>query len=405
MSTLIVDLNAWPASRGEFDYVLSEDGVSLHRQGSAAASLLPAASEVIAVLPPQAVSWHVVQVPEGLRLNARSEPTRLRAALAGLIEEQLLDEPEQLHLAVFAHPQAHHLWVAAVAEAPLRAQLDQLEAAGCTPGRLVPAYLPAGFTVPASGESNELSLHALGTDADTLVLCHTQGVATLPGHDAAWRFMLAHTPQRLWAEPAAMQAAQQKGGDWVLQTRAQHLLGLMQSPCNLAQHRLALSHARRWQKQWRQGLAALWQSRAWRPARIGLALLIALNMLGLSLVARQEQAALHAKQERIKQVLRSTFPDVGVVIDAPLQMARALARQQGSNLDLAGALQMMGQATSTGTTPNITALVFSPGEVRVQGLTLDESQRSRLTSALKTIGINAQTGSNGDWLLAPGGLP
>ena len=421
MSTLIVNLPAGPQPRGEFDYVLSQDGVSPHRQGSAAATLLPTASEVIAVLPPQALSWHVVHLPEGLRLHARSEPTRLRAALAGLIEEQLLDEPEQLHLAVFAHHQPQHVWAAAVAEAALRAQLDTLEAAGCTPTRVVPAYLPTGFAASASAQPNTPSLYALGPDAATLVLCHAQGVVTLPGNEAAWRFMLAQTPQRLTAEPAAMQTAQGKGGDWTLQTRAQHLLGLIQSPCNLAQHRLALSAARRWQKQWRQGLAALWQSRAWRPARVGLALLMALNMLGLSLVARQEQAALHAKQERINQVLRNTFPDVGLVIDAPLQMARALARQQGSTLDLAGALQAMAQATPTSTSksstnnasnnapsstqPGISALVFSPGDVRVQGLALDEAQRKRLQSTLRGIGISAEVASNGDWLLTTGGLP
>lgn len=65
----------------------------------AAPGLLPAAdrqTDVVALLPPQALSWHRVELPAGLH----KQPARLQAALAGLLEDRLLDDPAQLHLAL-----------------------------------------------------------------------------------------------------------------------------------------------------------------------------------------------------------------------------------------------------------------------------------------------------------------
>ena len=55
-----------------------------------------AQGEVVAVVPWQCLSWHAVTLPP------HSGP-RLSAVLQGLLEEQLLDDPAQLHLAVAPH--------------------------------------------------------------------------------------------------------------------------------------------------------------------------------------------------------------------------------------------------------------------------------------------------------------
>jgi len=160
MSTLIVDLShAWRPARAGLDFVLSQDGASLSRQGNAAPALLPVATELIAVVPPQALSWHALRLPEGLKLHARSDATKLRTALIGLMEEQLLADSDTLHLAVFDHPTPQHLWVAVCDATALRAALQVLEDAGRVVHRVVPAYSPA------SGPADTPALHVSGEGA------------------------------------------------------------------------------------------------------------------------------------------------------------------------------------------------------------------------------------------------
>ncbi len=398
MSTLIVDLSqAWRHARAGLDFVLSQDGASLSRQGNAAPALLPAATELIAVVPPQALSWHVLRLPEGLKLSARSEPNKLRAALVGLMEEQLLAEPDTLHLAVFEHAQPQHLWVAVCDAAALRAALNVLEDAGRVVHRVVPAYSPtASSEVP--------SLHVVGEDAAQLVLSHSEGVLCLNGSDEAWRLVLnlpivgaSSTPLQIHAEPAAVRQAELKAGRAVtLQTPAQHLLRLMASPFNLAQHNFAQSRRLRGQKLVVQGLHNLWQARAWRPARVGLALLILVNLVGIKLLAWQEQTNLQAKRAQAAQVLQATFPEVTLVVDAPLQMARSMAQlQRGSAVDLSLALQTLAQTLPQA---KVSGLVMSATEVRLQGLALDATQTSQLQAAFKAAGMAAQAMGQ-DWVL------
>ena len=64
----------------------------------------PRDKEVWALLPAAALSWHQVSLPAGLQRN----PARLTAALHGLLEEQLLEEPEQMHFAL--QPGKQVLW-------------------------------------------------------------------------------------------------------------------------------------------------------------------------------------------------------------------------------------------------------------------------------------------------------
>jgi len=401
MSTLIVDLShAWPPTRAGLDFVLSQDGASLSRQGNAAPALLPAATELIAVVPPQALSWHAVRLPEGLKLHARSDATKLRTALIGLMEEQLLADPDTLHLAVFDHPTPQHLWVAVCDATALRAALQVLEDAGRVVHRVVPAYSPA------SGPADTPALHVSGVGGSQLVLSHPGGVLCLQGSDEAWRLVLNlpivgdASMLQITAEPAAVRQAEHKLGRTVtLVTPAQHVLSLMASPFNLAQHAFAQSRRLRWQKQLLQSLMAMWQARAWRPARVGLVLLLLVNLVGVKLLAWHEQSLLQAQRAQAAQLLQTTFPEVKLVVDAPLQMARSLAQlQQGSAIDLSLALQTVAQIVPT---DNITGLVFSATDVRLQGLALDAAQSSQLQAAFRAAGLTAQT-AGGDWVLSSG---
>ena len=100
MSILVVLLPARDRSAAasgdasaEYAYLLSADGLSVARQGRTTATLLPKADTVVAWLGPTDVSWHRITMP-------RAPATKLRAALVGLVEEQLLDDEQAVHLAL-----------------------------------------------------------------------------------------------------------------------------------------------------------------------------------------------------------------------------------------------------------------------------------------------------------------
>src|SRR6187399_1894916 len=71
----------------EFDHVFSGDGRTVASHGRSATAALPKADRVLAVLADADVSWHRISVP-------KAPPARLRAALAGLMEESLLDDDD-----------------------------------------------------------------------------------------------------------------------------------------------------------------------------------------------------------------------------------------------------------------------------------------------------------------------
>jgi len=132
MSALVVLFPSQPVTAStEFEYVLTSDGSTPASHGAAQAALLPAPAragfEVVAVVPAAMLSWHRVELPKGT--TARSP--RLRAVLEGLLEEQLLDEPESLHFALQPDTRSGGpLWVATCDRAWLRSAVHVLEAAG-----------------------------------------------------------------------------------------------------------------------------------------------------------------------------------------------------------------------------------------------------------------------------------
>ena len=121
-----------PAAAGTDLAYISTDGRSVQAQGEAAAALLPRATTVIAVLADADASWHRITRP-------KAPANRLRAALVGVLEEALLDEPEAVHLALAPGATAGQpTWVAAVDKAWLQQELASLQKAGVFVDRVVP---------------------------------------------------------------------------------------------------------------------------------------------------------------------------------------------------------------------------------------------------------------------------
>jgi general secretion pathway protein L len=174
-----------------------------------------------------------------------------------------------------------------------------------------------------------------------------------------------------------------------LQSRAERALAACQSDWDLAQ--LDLVNNQRSRSLKRLGLAArtLLQAPRWRAARWSLVALIAINLIGLNVRAGAERAAMQAQRKAIDTVLTSTFPATQVVVDAPVQMQRAVAALQQST----GALGARDFETLLGAwaaaAPNAPApagLDFANGELRLRGITLTASALAETTQALAAQG-------------------
>ena len=386
MSALIVHLPAQPVSPStEFEYVLTVDGSTVQSHGSAQASLLPAptraGAEVVAIVPAAMISWHRIELPKGTTPGS----PRLRAVLEGLLEDQLLDEPESLHLALQPQPRATvPMWVAACDRAWLRGAVQALEAAERPASRIVPEFAPEGDPV----------LYALGDPQQPLlVLAGSQGVTALPLSSHALPLLPAlpeNTP--CVAEPAVAALAEQVlHRQPVLQQAAQRWLQSAQSAWDLAQFEFSSSGRARAFKKLGTAWADLLAAPHWRPARWGVLLLVAVNLLGLNAWAWRERSALETKREAIRRILTQTFPQVKIVMDAPLQLERELAAlRQLTGTSTGRDLEAMLGALSASSPPErpAGALDFSGGELRVKGLGYTPDEARTVGAALKSQGYS-----------------
>lgn len=309
------DEPAPPRALGEVDYVFSPDGLAVGSSGRAAPALLPRADSVVAVLADADVAWQRLALP-------KAPPTRLRAALAGVLEEALLDDEDALHFAL--PPQAaagSEAWIAVVHRGWLAGVVAELEAAGVVVDRVVPAAVPGTpgghFALPE------------GADADTapwLTLVREDGIARLRTDGSLARALLpADTAALRWtATPAAAAAAERFVGQPVaMRTESERALDAARSPWNLRQFDLA---PRRRGLRVLRDLAQRLMSPEWRPVRWGALALVAVQIVGLNAVAWQQRRAIAERQAAMNTVLQQSFPGVRAILDAPQQMRREAER-------------------------------------------------------------------------------
>lgn len=319
MSTLILFLpprtrlraQAQPAladDAGGYAFFLTPDGETISRQGHSAAALLPAAATVIAVPAEADIAWQQVELPRAGR--------QMRSALAGLLEECLLDDPESLHFAV--EPErvgGDTAWVAVTARAALVQHLALLEAAQVFVDRIAPLSVP---TAQPQGH-----FHATGNAQVALRWTHPDGVVNLPLDGALTRQLLpdALLQTAVWtATPeVAAQAEQWLGSAVTVTTDAQRALAVIDTAWDLRQFELA--QRTRGLRTVRQAYRQFMQPN-WRPVRIGLVALLAVQVLGLNLLAWRQNQQLQTGKAALSRTLMDSYPQVRAVLDAPLQMQR-----------------------------------------------------------------------------------
>jgi general secretion pathway protein L len=372
--------DAAPAADGQqYGYALSHDGAQVSRHGRAPASQLPRADTVLAVLADADVGWHRIDLP-------KAPAAKLRAALGGLLEDELLDDDDAVHLALAPGAQAGQpAWVAAVHKAWLSGQLQLLEKCGLSVERVLPASWPGDapqghFFEPAGAAGDAAHMMLCHADANGLSLLRLEGSLS-----RAWLAPMSAQPTRWTAEPAVAAPAERWLGSSVqVLTEAERALQAARSLWNLRQFDLAPRH---------RGTLALrnalrrWTGPAWRPARVGLAALVVLQLLGLNAWAWQQRRAVAEGRAAQEQLLRSTFPQVRAVLDAPLQMERetealrAAAGQPGDG-DLEALIGAAATAWPAGQGP-AQALRFEPGKLTLTAPGWSEAQLAQFRDRLR----------------------
>lgn len=371
----------------------------MHRHLDAPLNLLPdtPGAETVIVVPARLLSWHRLELPKGTLERGffqDGQASRLRSVLNGMLEDRILDEPDALHFAI--QPQARAatpIWVAACDRAWLCAWLLALEQSGRPVARIVPEIEPTAHDQPGFA-----MLHVMGTPEHALcVWSSSRGVTVLPLSGASVALVAAtrseaDTP-RICAEPGVAELAERHfSGSVSLQTSAQRAIAAAQSSWDLAQFDLLRTRGARSRKRLSSLGAALWRSPEWKPARWAAIALVAVNVAGLQVWAWKEQAALAAKRVTIRSILTTTFPDVRVVVDAPLQMARSLADlQRQSGAASSGDLEtMLGLFQSVAPElPSPVAIEFIAGEMRLKVLDASSPAVASLSTRLQSHGYTA----------------
>jgi len=402
MTTLIVYLpRALPTVAMLCEGVVSVDGLTVLRAVQAPAALLPAPSnvEIVAVVPVSRLSWHRLALPKGALkggLFQDGNAGRLRAVLDGLLEDNVLDETSQMHFAIEPRPRADQpVWVAACDRAWLHAWLAMLTQAGRPVARIVPELAP-----PFDNASDSAALYVTGTpDHAQLMRTGPDGVTLLPLSVASAALMAWPEDADVQAEPAVAALAEHFfNRPAQLQTAPERWLAAARSDWDLAQFDLLYTRGTRTRKHVSAMVSSLFRAPRWRAARWATTALVVVNLVGLQAWSGKQQSALAAQRAAARDVLTATFPEVRVVVDAPVQMARALADLQRRNgvASSADMETMLGYfQASAQDMPAPSAIEFIAGELRLKGLSPSPSSLAAMTARLQSQGYSLQPNAEG----------
>lgn len=362
MPTLVLRLPPLAAAQPlpALDYVLADgDGHALEA-GQAQPALLPRADRVVALIDAQDATLLAADLPA-------LPPARLAAALRGALEDRLLQDADELHLATGPADETgafHH--ACAVPAVPLAQAVAELARAGREPQRVVPepALLAPGEAVlQDTAAGPRLVWRDDRGEAAWLPLILAADAAApqpLPLPVPPERLLVVHGAEShlSWLDlPAGSQPTVIAAADWLARAAV--------SPWNLRQFALAPQRAlRRGMAGVREALA----TPAWRRVAALLALLLAIQIVGMNLRAWQLNHERDALQARIDATAAAALPGAPAILDARLQLQRALAaaRQRAGKPGDTDLDTLMGLASSV-LPPTVapTALRYANGQLHL----------------------------------------
>ncbi len=391
MSTLniLLPLEAVSA-HSEFDFIVTVDGVTVAQTGRALAEALPLLDKMgdvcIATVPLQALSWHAVTLPDGVTPAS----SRMRTVLEGLLEDKLLDDTSLLHFVLPPTFQPGRVqWVAACERRWLAMAVQGLEASKRPVARVVPEWGPP--VVPRR-------LHVTGTlDAPQLVVCGDSGVAMFPLSTEVLDGLVSTDNDNVSAEPALVKLATQ-----ILQrpvsplSQVERMVQVIASAWDLSKRLQMRNLADRGKVEWLR-------APRWRFARWAAIAVLSVNVLGLNTLAWVAQYQLADKHEAMKKILTNNFPNLKVIVDVPVQMAREVrlleqARGAPGAADLDVMLSTLSRDLPAG--QSLKGMDYASGQLRLIGLELTTKEASALSVGLKMHGYSA-TRDGANWLMQP----
>jgi general secretion pathway protein L len=384
---------------GDWAFVWLKSDGQLQSEGVLASdelSQLPVADTTVVVLPWQALSWHSVRLPQGRLLRGQ----KLQTAVAALLEDEVLQDTAELHFAMApssksaasSSKDSASTWVGVCDKAWLKTCLETLQAHVQRLTAVVPEFWPqmpvalnadaARAQEHAQAAANPLGLH-LVADADRAFLIET-GPQTAPSILGQWpldeslspstefsalrQILLTqseqYAPSTVVTEPVCAALAER-----LVQAPLQNPIQLRSRSAawrdkqlaqwggwNWAQFDLQAFCTRHWGDRVQAALRSLWFAPHWRAWRLGVLALLCVHLLGWAAWTWAQANERKALKQQINAVLIQTFPQVKLVLDAPLQMQRELQRlrQQAGVLaadDFESLLQALAQQTGADAAP------------------------------------------------------
>ena len=357
MSTCRIRVTRDTPASGAFEWVSLDKQGAVLAYGAANLEHPPVSGACELVLASDLVLLERVAAPA-------SQQKKLGSALRFLAEDFALADPERLHVASAPGADRNSLVLAIVDRQWLekllaRLKRAQLAATSAYPETLLPALMARTWTVVwngaegfvRTGQHEALSLDTAEPKAPPvgLRLALDKARAAGAGPQAlVVRSVVKSAPPDIDAWSAALDLPVEPGPEW-------HWASAQRRPdFELLQGEFAA-----------RGAGGAWQKQLRRPALLA-AVLLALNSVALALdwgAKVRERNALHGE---MRAVYRESFGAGAVVVDAPLQMRRALAdlRKQAGHIAPGDFLALLGAAA---------AGLLDPARYRVESLSYENA--------------------------------
>lgn len=361
-------------------YDLSDDGQVTSMQWSQDHLADYRGRQCVLVVPATCLSWPQVTLPAALRLAGDA---RLMPALQALVEEVLLDDAAGMHLALPPQASAGSLVTLAACDKAWLAQwMQRLEQAGIKVVRVVPEFAPDAL-------GDVLWVSEIGHDA--WVAGVREGVPVVIPAEGARQVWPEAAPVK--ALPAVYAAACKEFGEQRVQLLevSEVLQARLATQWNLAQHGFAGTWLERWRRKTAVWSQAFFHAPEWQAARVACVVLAVGGVLALNVQAWRQKQSLEAQQQALMTTVQQTFPQLRVIIDAPVQMQRELQRLRvQAGVLQAGDFEPMAAAVGAalhalGIQPS--SVLFEHGQLMLEGI--PSARLSELNERLAGSGYRA----------------